>query len=106
VLRMTDGSQISEQLVDYDAQRGWTNELTGFTNVVRHLLALVEDDWRFTEDADGTRVTWTWTFHPVPTAVGKLATRGVIAPLHRPYLQRILDKDLAEALDARLTSRV
>jgi hypothetical protein len=94
VLRMNDGSRVSERLVAFAPGLGWTNVLSGFTNEVRHVLTSVDDDWRLTEDDRGTVVTWTWTMHPRPTIAANLLTHAMVAPLHRPYLQRILDGNL------------
>ncbi|MQA32129.1 SRPBCC family protein [Modestobacter roseus] len=82
--RFTDGTTARETLTEYDEPSSFAYEVTGFTNVLRHLVAGVRGEWTFAPDGTGTLVRWTYEFLPLPHR--DLLVRRVLGPLWRNYM--------------------
>ena len=65
-----DRGTMQEELtvLDPPGRVGYT--LTRITGPMRPLVDLVEGVWSFAPVGTGTRITWTWTFHPANRAAG------------------------------------
>jgi hypothetical protein len=79
-----DGSQVDEQLTEYEEGSSFAYQLTGFTNVLSRLAAGVRGEWNFNPDGQGTLIRWTYEFKPLPGRRWILA--GPFAPLWRRYM--------------------
>lgn len=62
----TDGSSADEQLTECVEGASFAYQLTGFTNVLRHLAVGIRGEWTFTPDGTGTLVRWSYEFKPQP----------------------------------------
>jgi hypothetical protein len=89
VVHLSDGGSINEKLVRYDIERGWTNELTNFTDVFNLLVTGTTDEWQFFSDDIGTDIHWTWHFHARPGRAWLV--RHAFGPLWKRYMQRVLN---------------
>jgi len=81
---LSDGSTAVERLTEYTAPHSFAYELTGFTDVLRHLVSGVRGEWTFTPDGEGTLIRWTYEFKPLPGR-GPLV-RQALAPAWRRYM--------------------
>ena len=82
---LTDGSTAMEKLTEYTEPSSFAYELTGFTNILRHLVVGVRGEWTFSPDATGTLIRWTYEFKPLPRRI--LLVRRVLGPLWRNYMR-------------------
>lgn len=88
-IALGDGTRLRQELVRVDPHTAIDYRLTDVRGPMRTLVAGVDGRWRFAPDADGTRVTWTWTFRPTSTVTGRLMP--VLARSWRGYARRGLD---------------
>lgn len=95
---LTDGSSVTEELVEYAVPTSFAYELTGFGNTLRHLVVGVRGEWTFSPDGDGTLVRWTYEFKP--QSGRSLVLRALVAPLWAAYLRRALARTLMVVEDA------
>lgn len=61
---LTGGGSMREQLTGVDAPHGFDYRLSGITGPLASLVVSVDGQWRFSQAAEGTLVTWRWTIHP------------------------------------------
>ena len=87
--RFSDGGTVVETLVEYVPGSSFAYELRGFTDVFGRIVDGVRGEWTFTPDGDGSVVRWTWEFKPKARSRPVLA--GVVVPLYRRYMQRVVD---------------
>jgi hypothetical protein len=85
-----DGSQVDEQLTEYEEGSSFACQLTGSTNVVSRLAAGVRGEWNFNPDGQGTLIRWTYEFKPLPGRRWILACP--FAPLWRRYMLAALGR--------------
>ncbi len=94
-IHFSDGGSAVETLVEYTAAAGFAYELLGFTDVFGRMVDGVRGEWTFTPDGTGSRVRWSWTLMPRGAARPLLA--GVVAPLVRRPMQRVIDASVTLA---------
>ncbi|MCZ2814462.1 SRPBCC family protein [Modestobacter sp. VKM Ac-2979] len=82
--QFTDGTTAREMLTEYDEPSSFAYEVTGFTNVLRRLVAGVRGEWTFAPDGPGTLIRWTYEFKPLPGR--SLVMRRIVGPLWRNYM--------------------
>ena len=99
----SDGGSARETMTEYTPGAGFAYELRDFTDVFGRLVDGIRGEWTFTPDGDGCIVRWTWEFKPKRGM--RLPLAGVVVPLFRRYMQRVMDASVAlaerEALAAR-----
>ena len=92
-----------ETMTEYTPGAGFAYELRDFTDVFGRLVEGIRGEWTFTPDGDGCVVRWTWEFKPKRGR--RLLLAGIVVPLFRRYMQRVMDASVAlaerEALAAR-----
>ncbi len=92
-------------MTEYTPGAGFAYELRDFTDVFGRIVEGIRGEWTFTPDGDGCVVRWTWEFKPKRGTRVLLA--GVVVPLFRRYMQRVMAASVAlaerEALAAALT---
>jgi len=64
-LVLTDGSTVTESLIDLYPDDHFAYRVSDFTGPFGALVAEARSDWRFLEDgADRTKIEWTYAFTP------------------------------------------
>lgn len=71
----TDGGTMRERLIDVDAPRSFSYQLSDISGPLRPLVDTIDGRWEFVSRGTGTVITWRWTLHPS----GQVAAR--IVPL-------------------------
>ena len=89
VIHTSDGGSMRERLVVVDRPRSFSYQLTELTGPMKPLVSLVEGTWAFAPVGTGTRISWSWTIHPV-SAVGAVAL-PVFGWMWQGYAARALD---------------
>jgi len=92
-LRFTDGGTATETMTAFTPGVRFAYDLRGFTDVFGRLVAGVRGEWTATADPNGSVVRWTWTFEPRRGA--RLLMAGVVVPLYRRYMRRVVDAHVA-----------
>ena len=92
--QFTDGSQASEQLIEYTSGSSFAYQLTGFTNVLSKLAVGVRGEWTFTPDGMGTLIRWSYEFKALP------GRRWIIAGPFKPLWRRYMTAALARSVEA------
>ena len=88
MLRLSDGGHVTERITDADHPTFFAYELTDFQKLFGRLVEGARAEWRFTEVGGGTRIQWSYEFHPKPRA-GWIV--GAIVKLFwAPYMRRVL----------------
>lgn len=87
-LALSDGGSVRERIVVADDPGHFAYELTDFQKLFGELVRGARADWRLTAVDGGTRIDWTYEFHPLPG-------RGWLVSLIQrlfwaPYMQRVL----------------
>ncbi|HEU0190031.1 MAG TPA: SRPBCC family protein [Mycobacterium sp.] len=85
---LTGGGSMRERLTEIDAPHSFDYTLTEITGPMAPLVRLIEGQWQFTPDGDGTRVTWRWSIHP--RSVLSTPALPVLGWLWRGYARRAL----------------
>jgi hypothetical protein len=87
-LRLSDGGSVIEHITEADHPTFFAYELTDFQKLFGRLVEGARAEWRFTEVAGGTRIHWSYVFHPKPGA------GWIVGPIVRlfwaPYMRRVL----------------
>jgi hypothetical protein len=96
-LELSNGSVI-ETITDVTFPFFFGYDLSDFTGFFGSVVAGARAEWTFTPEAGGTRIQWTYAFHPKPG--GGLVVSAVVALFWRRYMQRVLPAILTAA-DAR-----
>jgi hypothetical protein len=90
--QFTDGSQVTEQLIEYTPGSSFAYQLTGFTNALSKLAVGVRGEWTFTPDGTGTLIRWSYEFKPLPGRGWIIA--GPFKPLWRRYMTAALSRSV------------
>jgi hypothetical protein len=93
-LELSDGGHVIETITDADPPNYFAYELSDFQKLFGRLVRGARAEWRFDRVAGGTRIRWTYTFHPLP---GRGWIVGMIVRLFwAPYMRRIIPTIVAE----------
>jgi hypothetical protein len=88
MLRLSDGGHVIERITDAAHPAYFAYELSDFQKLFGTLVEGARAEWRFTTVAGGTRIHWSYVFHPKPRA-GWIV--GAIVKLFwAPYMRRVL----------------
>ncbi len=99
MLRLSDGGSVIERITDADHPMFFAYELSDFQKLFGRLVEGARAEWRFTEVSGGTRIQWSYVFHPKPRA-GWIV--GAIVKLFwAPYMRRVLP-GIIRAVEAQL----
>jgi len=93
-LMLSDGGSVVETIAVVDSPRYFSYNLSDFQKLFGMLVAGATAQWRYDRVATGTRVTWTYTFHPKPGA--SLIVAGIVRFFWAPYMKRVLPPILRE----------
>jgi Polyketide cyclase / dehydrase and lipid transport len=93
-LVLSDGGTVVETTAIVDAPGFFAYDLTDFTKLFGHLVAGARAEWSFATDADGTRITWTYAFHPLPRVGGIVG--AIVKLFWAPYMRSVLPAIIAE----------
>ena len=63
-LILADGGHVIETITDVEEQAFFAYELTDFQKLFKLLVHHARAEWIYTEEPNGTRVHWTYTFVP------------------------------------------
>lgn len=63
-VHLADGTTAREQVTAYEAPRYFAYRTSDYTFALRYLATHAEGQWWFEERNNGTKVRWTYTFHP------------------------------------------
>jgi hypothetical protein len=87
-LKLSDGGSVREHITESDRGVFFGYDLTDFQKLFGHLVSGARAEWTFTPDAGGTRIRWTYAFHPLPgrAPIVKL----IVALFWAPYMRRVL----------------
>ena len=100
--QFTDGSQATEQLIEYTSGSSFAYQLTGFTNALSRLAVGVRGEWTFTADGTGTLIRWSYEFKPLPGR--RWIVAGPFKPLWRRYMTVALARSI-ETSEAQFSAR-
>ena len=95
MLRLSDGGHVIERITDADAPTFFAYELTDFQKLFGRLVEGARAEWRFTEVAGGTRIDWSYVFHPKPGAGWVVG--AIVRLFWAPYMRRVLPGIIAAA---------
>lgn len=88
LLELSDGGSVIEHTRVVDAPRFFAYELTDFQKLFGHLVEGARAEWTWTAVDGGTRIDWTYEFHPKPRARALVAT--IVRLFWAPYMRRVL----------------
>ncbi|MEM8781639.1 MAG: SRPBCC family protein [Planctomycetota bacterium] len=98
-VELADGHSVIEQLLTFDAPRGFTYILWNFTSEARHGVEYATGRWYVTPVPEGTHVLWRYGLAPRSGL-----TRGPVADFASgtflPFMQAGLE-NIAEAIEAK-----
>ncbi|TPW70063.1 SRPBCC family protein [Schumannella sp. 10F1B-5-1] len=90
-LHLSDGGSVIETVVEVDVPSRHVYELSRFAKLFGRLVSGARAEWVFTEETGGTRIHWTYAFHPLPGRgpIVHLIVRLFWAPYMRSVLPAI-----------------
>jgi hypothetical protein len=88
MLRLSDGGHVIERVTDADHPTFFAYELSDFQKLFGKLVDGARAEWRFTTVRAGTRITWSYEFHPKPRAGWIVG--AIVALFWAPYMRRVL----------------
>ena len=88
MLRLSDGGHVIERITDADHPTFFAYELSDFQKLFGRLVEGARAEWRFTEVSGGTRIHWSYVFHPKPRAGWIVG--AIVALFWAPYMRRVL----------------
>ena len=62
-VHLADGTTAREEVTAYERPRYFAYRTSDYTFALRYIAKFAEGRWWFEDDANGTRVRWTYTFH-------------------------------------------
>lgn len=87
-LQLSDGGHVVERITDADSPTFFAYDLTDFQKLFGRLVSGARAEWRCDAGVEGTRITWTYEFHP------KRGRRWIVEIIVRlawaPYMRRVL----------------
>ena len=87
-LELSDGGSVIEHTHVVDRPRFFAYELTDFQKLFGKLVEGARAEWRFTKVQAGTRITWSYVFHPKRGA--SVLVGAIVALFWAPYMRRVL----------------
>lgn len=94
-LELSDGGSVVETITDADSPTLFAYDLSDFQRLFGRLVTGARAEWRFERESDGTRIRWSYEFHP------KRGRRWIVALIVRlwwaRYMQRVLPRIAADA---------
>lgn len=63
-VHLADGTTAREEVTAYEVPRYFAYRTSHYTFALRYLATHAEGQWWFEEHNNGTKVRWTYTFHP------------------------------------------
>ena len=88
MLHLSDGSSVTETVVEIDTPRFHSYRLTGFTKLFGNLVDHAVAEWSFVPEGAATRIRWTYTF------VGKMGRGWIVRLIVRLFWGRYMVKVL------------
>ena len=85
-----DRGTMLEELTILEPPGRFGYTLSRITGPMKPLVAHVEGEWSFAPAGTGTRITWTWTFHPANGVAGMLLP--ALARMWRGYARQGLEE--------------
>lgn len=93
-LMLSDGGSVIEHTRIVNKPGFFAYELTDFQKLFGRLVSGARAEWTFTPVDGGTRIDWTYEFHPYPRA--GLAVGAIVTLFWAPYMKRVLPGIVAE----------
>ncbi len=87
-LMLSDGGSVIEQITDVTTPTFFGYELSDFQNIFGTLVSGASAEWQFSEIDGGTRIRWTYTFHP--RAGAGLIVGAIVNVFWARYMRRVL----------------
>jgi hypothetical protein len=93
-LMLSDGGWVVEHTTNVEPFDFFAYNLTDFQKVFGKLVEYARAEWTFTDAGDGTRIHWSYTFHPKKG--GGVLLGLIVKLLWGPYMNRVLPGIVAE----------
>ncbi len=87
-LMLSDGGYVIEHIVRVAKPDLFIYELSDFQKLFGALVSGARAEWEFTTVGSGTRIRWTYTFHPYPR--GRIIVALIVKLFWAPYMKRVL----------------
>lgn len=84
-LVMTDGTRVTEQVVEYQPPTRFRYRMTGLSGLMSRLVWAIDGQWDCAQEAHGSRVCWSYTF--VDRGAAALLVLWAMSPLWRSYMR-------------------
>jgi Polyketide cyclase / dehydrase and lipid transport len=97
-LILSDWGTVVEQVTDAKSPSFFAYDSRDFEKVFGRLIYGSRAEWSFAEVEGGTRIHWTYSFHPRPRQLP--AVQLIVRSFWAPHMRRTLRK-IVRALDAR-----
>lgn len=88
-VELSDGSRIRERVLAFEAPRLHRYDMETMNLLQRVICSNMVGEWRFSEDGEGSRVTWEYTIHEHGIA-GRLLV-GLVSRNFQKAMQTCLD---------------
>ncbi|MCU1406571.1 MAG: hypothetical protein JWQ43_2874 [Glaciihabitans sp.] len=89
-LMLSDGGSVVETITDSSRGEFFAYNLSDFQKLLGALVTGGRAEWTFTEQPGGTRIRWTYEFHPRP---GRgWIVQGIVRFLWAPYMRRVMPR--------------
>jgi hypothetical protein len=89
-LILSDGGYVIEHLKLVERPSRFSYELTDFQKLFGKLVSGARAQWEFTAVPGGTRIRWTYTFHPFPQPVARVVVGAIVKLFWGPYMKKVL----------------
>jgi Polyketide cyclase / dehydrase and lipid transport len=96
-LVLSDWSTVVEQVTDAKSPTFFAYDSSDFEKLFGRLIYGSRAEWSFAEVEGGTRIHWTYSFHPRPRQL--VAVQGIVRLFWAPYMRHTLRK-IVRALGA------
>jgi hypothetical protein len=93
-LMLSDGGSVIEHLRRVERPQTFGYELTEFQKLFGRLVSRANAEWEYSSETGGTRIRWTYTFHPLPGA--GVIVGAIMRMFWAPYMRRVLPSIIAE----------
>lgn len=93
-LMLSDGGSVIERITDAASPTFFAYELSDFQKLFGRLVSGARAEWTFAEVDGGTRIHWTYAFHPLPGA--GLIVGAIVGLFWARYMRRVLPNIVAE----------
>jgi hypothetical protein len=93
-LMLSDGGSVIEHTKIVEKPGFFAYELTDFQKLFGKLVSGARAEWTFTAVDGGTRIDWSYEFHPYPRA--GFVVGAIVTLFWAPYMKRVLPGIIAE----------